>query len=374
MEAPNWENIVILRLRLIFSYLLAEMIPTLIIGLITFISVLLMFQMLRLTDYLLQHDVGLRTLLHLLSYMSISFLPALLPMSLIFAVILAYNRLSADSEVIAFKSLGLSMWPLLAPALALGVFVATFSAYTTFRVGPWGNRQYELLITEISNSKIISAIQEGTFSGFFDLVVYTNKINRLTDELENVFIYDERDKKNPTTIISEKGQIMSEKSFDSYKAFVRLINGDIHKMTKDGHTKINFKTYDLQITEPTAKSTRDKSMESLTYEDLTQLLRTEQDSQKLRNYQFEWHKRFSLSFACVLFALLGVGLGCKTNVRAGKSGGGLLSVAVIVIYWLLFVVGNNLSKSPDFPLVLGAWLPSIILLPASFYFLKKNWN
>ena len=350
------------------------MVPTFFIGVISFVSILLLFQILRLTDTLIQHDVSIRTLIHLLSYLSISFLPAILPMSLIFAIVLSYNRLSGDSEIIAMKSLGLSMWPIITPGLALGVGIAILSAYTSFQIGPWGNRQQELLVTEISNSKIISSIGEGTFSGFFNLVVYANKINKDSDELEHVFIYDERDQNSPTTIISEKGKIVSEKSFNSYKAFVRLINGDIHKTSKEGHTKIHFETYDLQIVEPTNNKTRNKSIESLTYRDLKKLTANTKNLKKLRRYQYEWHKRFALSFACVLFVMLGIGLGCRTNNRTGKSGGGVISVGVIVIYWLLFVAGNSFLKYPAVPVWFAAWLPALILLPAGLYLLRKNWN
>lgn len=350
------------------------MIPTFFVGVISFVSILLMFQVLKLTDTLLQHDVSIRTLIHLLSYMSISFLPAILPMSLIFAIVLSYNRLTADSEIIAMKSLGLSMWPIIAPGIVLGCVVAIVSGYTSFKIGPWGNRQFEVLIADIANSKIIATIEEGTFSGFFNLVVYTNSINKKTEEMEKVFIYDERDASSPTTIISEKGKIVSEKSFNSYKAFVRLMNGDIHKISKDGHTKIHFDTYDLQIVEPTNTKTRDKSMESLTYSDLKVLLKKTTDTEQFRKYLYEWHKRFALSFACLLFVLIGIGLGCRTNNRSGKSGGGVISVLVIVSYWLLFVIGNSLTKSPSVPVWLGAWLPAFILLPTSIYFLRKNWN
>lgn len=350
------------------------MVPTFFIGIIAFVSILLMVQVLKLTDTLIQHGVSIRTLIHLVSFMSISFLPAILPMSLIFAIVLSYNRFTADSEIIAMKALGLSMWPIITPGIILGCIVAAMSGYTSFKVGPWGNRQFELMMADIQNSKIISAIQEGTFSGFFDLVVYTNKINKQTEELENVFIYDERDSKSPTTIISEKGKIVSEKSFNSYKAFVRLMNGDIHKMSEKGHTKIHFNTYDLQIVEPTHKKNRDKSMESLTYDDLKSLMVSIQKPQELRKYSYEWHKRFSLSFACILFALLGLGLGCRTNNRTGKSGGGVVSVMVIVGYWLLFVIGSSFVKNPTIPTWFGAWLPAFILLPLSFYLLRKNWN
>lgn len=351
------------------------MVPTFFVGVISFVSILLMFQVLKLTDTLLQHDVSLRTLVHLLSYMSISFLPAILPMSLIFAIVLSYNRLTGDSEIIAMKSLGLSMWPIITPGLFLGSIIAVLSVYTSFEIGPWGNRQNEVLIADILNSKITANIEEGTFSSdFFNLMVYTNSINQETDELEKVFIYDERDQDSPTTIIAEKGKIVSEKSFNSYNAFVRLINGDIHKMSADGHTKIHFKTYDLQISEPTNKKTRNKSMESLTSSDLRLLLKETKDLTKYRRYLYEWHKRWALSFACLLFVLMGIGLGCRTHNRSGKSGGGVISVMVIVSYWLIFVIGNSLIKSPMVPVWFGAWLPAFTLLPTSLYLLRKNWN
>lgn len=363
------------RFKLVFYYLLSEMVPTFFVGVITFVSILLLFQVLKLTDTLLQHDVSVRTLVHLLSYLSISFLPAILPMSLIFAIVLSYNRLSGDSEIIAFKSLGLSMWPIIIPGLTLGLSVALLSGYTSFKIGPWGNRQFEVLITDIGNSKIISAIKEGTFSdGFFNLVVYANTIDKELDELKEVFIYDERDPKSPTTIIAEKGKIVTAKSFNAHKAFVRLTNGDIHKMSDEGHTMVHFKIYDLKIVEPTNKQTRDKSINSMTYSDLKKLLATEEDPKKLRRYNYEWQQRFSLSFACLLFVLVGIGLGCRTNSRSGKSGGGVISVGVIVVYWILYIVGNSLLKTPSVPVMIAAWLPSIVLLPTGLLLLRKNWN
>ena len=184
--------------RLIFTYLFSEMAPTFFLGVIVFVFILLMFQVLRITETLLMHDVSLRTVTHIVSYMSISFLPAILPMSLIFAIVLSYNRLTNDSEVIAMKSLGMSMWPIVMPGLVLGIIIAILSGYVSFKIGPWENRQQELIMTDIVNSKLISAIKEGTFSeSFFDLVVYTNKIDTSNSELQKVFIYDQRNDSKP---------------------------------------------------------------------------------------------------------------------------------------------------------------------------------
>src|SRR6266576_3646457 len=109
-------------------------------GLVIFISILLMMQALRLTEFVLVHGVSLKTLAQIALYLSVAFLPVILPMSLLFSVLLTYNRLSNDSEIVAFKSLGLDMGRLTIPALILAVAATLMSAQTSFYLGPWGNQ------------------------------------------------------------------------------------------------------------------------------------------------------------------------------------------------------------------------------------------
>ena len=347
------------------------MIPTFFVSVFSFVFILLIFQTLKLTDTLLQHSIGFSVLFQLLSYMSISFLPVIFPMSLIFSIVLTYNRLSSDSEIIAMKSLGLGLYPIMAPGITLGLIVAIISCYTSFKIGPWGQRRFDLLITEITSSKIITSIRENTFSSFFDMVIYSNKINRKTKEHEKVFIHDERDPSNPTTIVAEKGKFFGEKTPDSYQAFVRLSNGHLHKSVGMGHTKIHFKTYKLQITEPTHKKNRDQSLFSLTYKELKKRLKETKDLHQTRKLKYEWHKRLGLSFACVLFALLGMGLGCRNSNRGSKFNGGVISVVIIVSYWLFFLIGNSLTRS-SMPIWFCAWLPVLVLLPLAFFFIGEK--
>src|SRR5689334_19500940 len=95
--------------RLAIKYILIETLPSFVVGVVIFLFILLMFQALRLTEFVLVHGVSLGTVVQLMTYMSISFLPVILPMSLLFSVLITYGRLSSDAEIIAFKSLGLNM-------------------------------------------------------------------------------------------------------------------------------------------------------------------------------------------------------------------------------------------------------------------------
>ena len=99
-------------------------------------------------------------------------------MSLLFAVLLTYGRLSSDSEIVAFRAVGLSMGSIVVPALILGILVGALSLQTSFHLAPWGNRQFEVLFTKRGATKVGVTLKEGTFAeGFFDLVVYANKVD-----------------------------------------------------------------------------------------------------------------------------------------------------------------------------------------------------
>src|SRR5438045_1349639 len=105
--------------RKAIHYIFFEMIPSLILGVMVFIFILLMAQALRYTEFVLIHGVGIGVVGQIIMYLSISFLPALLPMSLLFAVIMTYGRLSNDSEIVALKASGMSMLTITAPAFLL---------------------------------------------------------------------------------------------------------------------------------------------------------------------------------------------------------------------------------------------------------------
>ena len=94
-------------------------------------------------------------------------------MAMLFSVLLTYGRMSQDSEIVAFKALGLGMRHLLTPALVMGVVVTILAAQLTINVAPWGSRKSEELAHEMRQFQPMAAIREGVFSeGFFDLVVY----------------------------------------------------------------------------------------------------------------------------------------------------------------------------------------------------------
>lgn len=357
------------------QYLFFEMWPGLILGLVVFVFILLMFQVLRLTELFLAHGIGIRTIGEIVFYLSISFLPALFPMSLLFAVVLTYGRLSQDSEVVAFKAIGYSQGFLLAPALLLSALVGLVSAQTSFHVAPWGNRQFEILISRLTQTKAGATLKEGTFSeGFFNLVIYANEVDSKRGDLSKIFIYDERDPSSPLTIIARAGKIVADPENPGRSILLKLTDGDIHRKA-EAHTKIKFQDFDIRLIDPVQIEQREKTPPSLTIDEIRDRLK---DDAKLtpedrRTLQSEFHKRWAISFVCLIFGALGVALGTQANRRV-RGNGLILSLVVIVLYWILYVSMEGMARSGQLPAAVAIWLPNVLFSGFTIYRLKKIWN
>ncbi len=334
-----------------------------------------MFQALRLTDFVLVHGVGLDVVIKIMGYLSISFLPALLPMSLLFAVIMTYGRMSSDSEIVALKACGLHMIPIVLPAVLLSVLVAIFSAQTSFTLAPWGNRQFELLVTKVGQTKAGVSLKEGTFSeGFFDLVIYANNVDSKTGELQKVFIYDERQGDVPLTIISKRGRIVQDVNSPGHAALLRLNDGDIHRKGEN-HTKIKFNTFDIHLFDAVQEEHREKSPLSMSLDEVQEkIAQKELPAEDRILFLTEFHKRWAIALVCPLFGLLGVGLSVSTNRRSQKSGGMALSLGVIVLYWILYVSAEGMARGGQLAPAIAIWAPNVVFALLSYFNLKRNWN
>jgi lipopolysaccharide export system permease protein len=365
-----------MRSFLMIRYVLGEMIPTFFLGVIVFVFILLSFQILRLTEFVLIHGVKISAVGMMMAYMSTSFLPILFPMSLLFAVLLTYARLSADSEIVAFKASGLSMLSIITPAVILSLLVGTLSLQTTFHIAPWGNRQFELLFTKLGSLKPGVILKEGTFSeGFFDLVVYANKVDATTGSLSQVFIYDERQADQPMTIIAKKGSIVADPDRPGHSAMLELNEGSIHRASSGRHTKIDFSKYQVFLSDPVTDAHKEKSPQSLSVDELQ--AKKKDPALKLEDrleLETEYHKRTAISFACILFALIGVGLGTVTNRRNAKGGGAVICIGLIVTYWIIFVTTEGAARQGQIPPLIAMWIPNMVFTAAAFFSLRRAWR
>lgn len=90
----------------------------------------------------------------------------------------------------------------------------------------------------------------------------------------------------------------------------------------------------------------------------------------LRKFQIEWHRKFSLSFACFILFLIGAPLGAIIK----KGGFGLpfvVSVFFFVIFYLLSIMGEKMAKEGVLTPLEGMWFSTMLLFPVSIFLVYK---
>ncbi len=90
----------------------------------------------------------------------------------------------------------------------------------------------------------------------------------------------------------------------------------------------------------------------------------------LLKHELAWYKKYSLSFACLIFFFIGAPLG--SIIRKGGFGMPILiSVVLFMFYYILFTVGQKSVISGTIPVEIGAWLASFVLFPLGIFITYK---
>ena len=211
-----------------YLYILKEILPISLIGLMTFTIILLMDKIFKLIELIVNRGGNVTNILMLLLFIAPSFLIFTIPMSVLLGILLAFGRLSGDSEITAFKASGISLYQLFIPISVFSISAFLITSFLVFYGLPWGNRGFMATLYLIAQSKADIEIKERVFNDMFNgLVVYVDKVPIQGKKMEGILIYDERDKDKVNTIFAKEGFLISNPK--SQEVILRLLNGDIHR-------------------------------------------------------------------------------------------------------------------------------------------------
>jgi len=93
-------------------------------------------------------------------------------------------------------------------------------------------------------------------------------------------------------------------------------------------------------------------------------------AEKIRRHQIEWHRKFSLSFACLVFFFIGAPFGAI--IRKGGFGTPVvISVLFFILYYIISIAGEKFAREGVMPAYVGMWLSSYILMPLGIFLTYK---
>lgn len=356
--------------KTLYRYIFNEIPPPFLVGMVTFTFVLLMGRFLKLAEMVVEKGVPFTDVLRMVSYLLPSFWLFTIPMALLLSILLAFGRLSGDSEVTAMKSCGISLYGLLPPPLVFSVLASLACLWVTVYAVPWGNSSFKKLMLEIAQNSAGVSIKEKVFNNAFpDMVIYADTLDTKAQSMGGVIVHDERDPKAPTTIFAASGALFSDPKAHSME--FQLKNGSIHR-SEDGanYRMVQFQEYILRVAlaEPTPKGPRKAS--EMTIDELVTPPQGAAAKDVLAR-SLELHSRLALPFSCIVFTFVGVPLGIQ-NRRSGKASGFSLSIAVILCYYIVLSGFDTLGEKALLPPLLSGWGPNLLFLVAGGYLFMKT--
>jgi lipopolysaccharide export system permease protein len=362
------------RLPLLDRWLLGELLGPLIFGIAAFTAVSLsvgaVFELVRrVAESGLPLDVALQVLiLELPSFLVLSF-----PMATLMATLLTFSKLSGNSELTALRSVGVSTWRMVIPAVALALVMTllTFAfneavvPRTLFEAKATLNRAIGRAVMGEQNDRV-------SYSRYGDLIqpdgskekglthfFYAQRFNK--GVMEQVTLLD----------LSRPGQRLmltaDRARWNQEEAQWEFLDGQVYVVGNDArasNTSAGFDRYLYPLgTEPISVAKLPKDSNAMTIgqaRTAERLLQESGDPKGARKLRVRIQEKFSFPAVCLVFGLMGSSLGARPHSRRSRSQGFGLSVVLIFGYYLVAFSFSSMGVKGVLTPPLSAWSPVVI--------------
>ena len=187
---------------------------------------------------------GLDTLivLQLIAYNLAWMVVLVVPMACLVATLMAFGTMAQNNEITIIRTTGVSLWKMMiGPMLASAILCYLLILFNN-DVLPDANHKAKILTFDISRTKPTLSLEPGLFSQEVNnYAILVRKIDKNSNILDGVTIYDYTDPSKINVVTAEKGKIFFSK--DQTKLIMELERGEIHEsetMRKNLYRKLVF--------------------------------------------------------------------------------------------------------------------------------------
>jgi lipopolysaccharide export system permease protein len=93
---------------------------------------------------------------------------------------------------------------------------------------------------------------------------------------------------------------------------------------------------------------------------------TRETKKMIIRYKIEWHKKFTLSVACIIMFFIGAPFG--SIIRKGGFGMPVvISVLLYLVFHIVSLTGDKMAKTQSASPALGMWLSIMVLFPVGLF-------
>jgi lipopolysaccharide export system permease protein len=332
----------------------------------------------ELLDLLVNHDAPLDLILSFIAYILPFSLTFTIPWGFLTAVLLVFGKMSAENELIALRSSGVSIPRICLSVLVLALACVGVCLWINVDVAPKAQiKMKDALYNIATNNPLAMFGSDKVIEDFPGHKIYVERNEGA--QLFNLLVYQMNDTFEPVAVVHAKRGLI-EADRENKRLLLRIYDGrfeqrdesaprDLMKI-RQGITMAES-TISISLAELYEKNKKRKGMGSMTAEELLKRLGSnenagtevspKQAAADRSSLKTEVNKRFSFSLASFAFALIGVPLAITAH-RKETSVGFLLSLIVAFVYFFFIIVADTMRSNPNAHPELLIWLPNVIFM------------
>ncbi|WP_089126268.1 LptF/LptG family permease [Tolypothrix sp. NIES-4075] len=311
------------------------------------------------------------------------------PMSTLLATLMTYSRLSSESELIALRGCGVSVYRMVLTAVFLSLVVTGLTFAFNEEIAPAASYQAAVTLEKAlkSDKPAIAKQDNFLYAEKRDVKQPDGKKQKILTRLyyadqfdgkrfKGLTIIDRSDQKEKAQqglsqiVVADSGEWNpSENTWNIYQGTIYLVAPD-----SSYRNIVRFEQQQLQLPRTAfelAEKTKDYDQMNIAQAlEQLELERLGGDEKKIRKLKIRIQQKFALPFVCLVFGLVGAAMGTIPQ-RTGRGTSFGISVIVIFSYYLFGFITSALGEANVLSPFMAAWLPDFIGLGTGIFLLMR---
>lgn len=345
-------------------YIIRELILPFLLGLVVFTFLLIIQPLADYSEQLIAKGVSWGIVARVLATLLPQALAVTIPIALLIGLLIGLGRLSADRETVAMHACGISLYRMLRPVLALALVAWAITAYIMIEAVPSANQTFREIVFGVISARAENEIKPRVFfEDFPNRVLYVGDAPSGGGWRE-CFMADTARPEQPTVFTAEACRLVIDR--DKRTVDLVLARGSRHTANlkeADKYEVSRFREFILGLDPNTVFRVADilKGDNEMTIPELRARV-AELRSQGVSPHGpiMALHRKFSIPMACLVLAVIGLGLGVQ-HTRGGKLAAFVPGIGVVFVYYVIEYGGRQMAKGQLIPAWLAAWAPNIVL-------------
>ena len=284
------------------------------------------------------------------------------PMAMLVGTIIGLAKMQGDSELVAIRASGVGNVQIAVPIIILGILLSIFAFFVNLQGVPVAASLVRNVALQTAIKKLESPLEPGVFNTeVAGYTIYVKGGDLETGRWKNIFIYSEDVANGSVRLItSQKGRIdtadqSSELVLENASvSTLPLVPGQGKYVSESiGDVRLAIKTRRSELIQ---KLTSANLMpEELGLSQLSELAANAEGKEKIEA-QIIWQRRILLSITPFIFCILGTVIVLRFN-RGGRGFGIALALAVLISFYLLAFLGEQLARTGKISVFVGSLIP-----------------